>query len=53
MNICWLHRIGWKQCLFRVDDYINKFKHTLQHLAREWNHVLDMDQFGGNWHEFT
>ena len=34
--------------LFRVDDYIDKFKHTLQHLAREWYHCLDMDQFGGN-----
>ena len=39
--------------LFRVDDYIDKFKHTLQHLAREWYHGLDMDQFGGNWREFT
>ena len=28
--------------LFRVDDYIDKFKHTLQHLAREWYHGLDM-----------
>ena len=38
---------------FRVDDYIDKFKHTLQHLAREWYHGLDMDQFTGNWCEFT
>ena len=39
--------------LFRIDDYIDKFKHTLQHLAREWYHGLDTDQFGSNWHEFT
>ena len=39
--------------LFRVDDYTDKFKHTLQHLAREWYHGLDMDQFGSNWCEFT
>ena len=24
--------------LFKDDDYIDKFKHTLQHLAREWYH---------------
>ena len=39
--------------LFRVDDYTNKFKHTLEHVAREWYHGLDMDQFCGNWHGFT
>ena len=39
--------------LFKVDDYTDKFKHTLQHLAREWYHGLDMDQFGSNWCEFT
>ena len=39
--------------LFRDDEYIDKFKHTLQHLAREWYHGLDMDQFGGNWCKFT
>ena len=39
--------------LFEVDAYTDKFKHTLQHLAREWYHGLDMDQFGSNWHEFT
>ena len=38
---------------FKVDDYINRFKHTLQHLAREWYHGLDTDQFGGSWCEFT
>ena len=38
---------------FKVDDYTDKFKHTLQHLAREWYHGLDMDQFGSDWHEFT
>ena len=35
--------------LFRVDDYTDKCKHTLQHLVREWYHGLDMDQFSGNW----
>ena len=35
------------------DDYIAKFKHTLQHLAREWYHGLHTDQFGSNWHTFT
>ena len=39
--------------LFIVDDYTDKLKHTLQHLAREWYYGLDMDQFGGNWCEFT
>ena len=33
----------------RRDDYIIKFKHTLNHLAREWYHSLDLDQFGGDW----
>ena len=39
--------------LFRVDDYIDKFKHTLQHLARGWYHGLDIDQFGSNWCKFA
>ena len=39
--------------LFKEDDYIDKFKHTVQYLAREWYHGLDMDQFGGNWQAFT
>ena len=39
--------------LFKVDNYIDKFKNTLEDLAREWYHSLDTDQFGGNWHEFT
>ena len=34
-------------------DYIDHFKHTLQHLALEWYHGLDLHQFCGNWHEFT
>ena len=34
-------------------DYIDHFKHTLQHLALEWYHSLDLHQFHGNWHEFT
>ena len=39
--------------LFHRNDYNDKFKHTLQHLAREWYHGLDMLQFGGSWHKFT
>ena len=38
---------------FHRNDYNDKFKHTLQHLAREWYHGLDMLQFGGSWCEFT
>ena len=38
--------------LFKEHDYIDKFKHTLQHLAREWYHGLDMDWLGSNWWEF-
>ena len=34
-------------------DFIENFKHTLQHLAREWYHGLDLNQFRGNWCEFT
>ena len=37
----------------KKDDYITKFKHTLNHLAREWYHSLDLDQFGGDWDRFT
>ena len=32
MEAMWFHR----------DEYNDKFKHTLQHLAREWYHGLDM-----------
>ena len=39
--------------LFKRVEYNDKFKHTLQHLAREWYHGLDMHQFGDSWHEFT
>ena len=27
--------------------------HSLEHLASEWYHGLDMDQFSGSWHKFT
>ena len=37
----------------RRDDFITKFKHTLNHLAREWYHSLDLDQFRGDWDRFT
>ena len=39
--------------LFERIEYNDKFKHTLQHLAREWYHGLDIRQFGDSWHEFT
>ena len=36
----------WMEAMrFRPDDYMDKFKHTLQHSAREWYHGLDLDQF--------
>ena len=35
------------------DDFIDNFKHTLQHLACEWYHGLDLTRFHGNWREFT
>ena len=38
---------------FREDQYIDKFKHTLNHLAQEWYHSLDRDTFRGDWEEFT
>ena len=37
----------------RRDDFITKFKHTLNHLVREWYHSLDLDQFRGDWDRFT
>ena len=33
------------------EDFIDNFKHTLQHLAREWYHGLNLNDFRGNWHE--
>ena len=32
----------------QADDCIDKFKHTLQYLAREWYHGLYTDHFGCN-----
>ena len=44
----------WMEAMRVKPDYcIDKFKHTLQHLAHEWYHGLDLDQFCGQWHEFT
>ena len=38
----------WMEAMrVKPDDYIDKFKHTLQHLAHEWYHCLDTDQFCG------
>ena len=34
-------------------DFIDNFKHTLQHLACEWYHGIGIDKFHGNWREFT
>ena len=34
---------------FREDQYIDKFKHTLNHMAQEWYHSLDRDTFHGDW----
>ena len=34
-------------------DFIDNFRHTLQHLAHEWYQGLDIHQFHGNWREFT
>ena len=34
-------------------DFIDNFRHTLQHLAREWYQGLDIGQFRGNWREFS
>ena len=44
----------WMEAMrVRRDDFITKFKHTLNHLAREWYHSLDLDQFEGDWNRFT
>ena len=44
----------WMEAMqVKPDDYIDKFKHTLQHLACEWYHGLETDQFCGQWREFT
>ena len=44
----------WMEAMrFREDQYIDKFKHTLNHLAREWYHSLDRGNFRGDWEEFT
>ena len=44
----------WMEAMhFREDQYIDKFKHTLNHLAWEWYHSLDRDTFHGDWEEFT
>ena len=40
----------WMEAMhFREDQYIDKFKHTLNHLAQEWYHSLDRDTFHGDW----
>ena len=50
----WLATEDWMEAMrLKPNDYIDKFKHTLQHLAHEWYHGLDTDQFHGQWCEFT
>ena len=40
----------WMEAMrFGPGDFIEHFKHTLQHLACEWYHSLDLHQFHGNW----
>ena len=46
-------KTGWKPCVSEKIKYIDKFKHTLNHLAQEWYHSLDRDTFHGDWEEFT
>ena len=44
----------WMEAMqIKHNDYIDNFKHTLQHLAHEWYHSLDIDDFHDDWHEFT
>ena len=44
----------WMEAMrIRPGDFIENFRHTLQHLAHEWYHGLDLNQFHGNWCEFT
>ena len=42
----------WMEAMrLRPDDFIDNFKHTLQHLAHKWYHGLDINNFmviGGN-----
>ena len=39
----------WMEAMhFREDQYIDKFKHTLNHLAQEWYHSLDRVTFHGD-----
>ena len=44
----------WMEAMqLKPNDFIDNFKNTLQHLACEWYHGLDIPKFHGNWHEFT
>ena len=44
----------WMEAMrFGPGDFIEHFKHTLQHLAHKWYHSLDLHQFHGNWCEFS
>ena len=44
----------WMEAMrVKPGDNTDKFKHTLQHLARKWYQSLDTDQFQGQWCKFT
>ena len=44
----------WMEAMhFRQNQYIDKFKNTINHLAREWYHSLDLDDYARNWNAFT
>ena len=34
-------------------DFVDNFKHTLQHLAREWYQGLGVNPFHGDWRAFS
>ena len=49
-----LAAIDWMEALrIHPIEFIENFKHTLQHLAREWYHGLNFADFRGNWEEFS
>ena len=43
----------WMEAMHvKENHYIDKFKHTLNHLAREWYHSLDLTDYR-DWEDFT
>ena len=54
LNAHLLATADWMEAMrIRPNDFIDNFKHTLPHLAHEWYHGLDIDDFHENWREFT